>query len=122
MRDHLRALPMVLRNRRRPLKWALFAVLGLAGSYAVLFGVVLTAMMQPPARFGLFMKRMPALLVWGALPAPRMWLWARRGDVVPGAPALDFTLPRHGDSAHGRVTLSSYRGHRPVVLVFGSYT
>jgi peroxiredoxin len=50
-----------------------------------------------------------------------MWLWARRGDLAPGAPAPDFTLPRHGGRGD-RVTLSSYRDHRPVVLVFGSYT
>ena len=104
------------------MKWVLFGVLGLAGTYAVLFAVVLTAMRQTPGRFGLFMKHVPAGLVWGALPAPRMWLWARRGDLVAGAPAPDFTLSRHGGTGSDRVTLSSYRGHRPVVLVFGSYT
>jgi peroxiredoxin len=51
-----------------------------------------------------------------------MWLWARRGDLVPGAAAPDFTLAKHGDSRRDRVTLSSHRGQRPVVLVFGSYT
>ena len=104
------------------MKWLLFGVLGLAGFYVVLFGVVLAAMLQPPARFGLFMKHMPGVLVWGALPASRMWLWARRGELVEGAPAPDFTLPRHVDGGRDRVTLSSYRGQRPVVLVFGSYT
>ena len=104
------------------MKWVLFGVFGLAGTYAVLFGVVLTAMLQTPGRFGLFMKHAPAGLVWGALPAPRMWLWARRGDLVAGAPAPDFTLSRHGGTGSDRVTLSSNRGHRPVVLVFGSYT
>ena len=100
--------------------WVLVGVAALAASYAVLFAVVLAAMLQPPARFGRFMKHAPAALVWGALPAPRMWRWARRGDLVPGAPAPDFTLPRHGGT--DRVTLSSFRGDRPVVLVFGSYT
>lgn len=113
---------MLLRDRRRPLKWILFGVLGLAAVYATLFGVVLTAMLQPPARFGLFMKHVPPVLVWGTLPAPRMWLWARRGNLLPGRPAPDFTLPRHGRNANERVTLSSYRSLRPVVLVFGSYT
>ena len=112
---------MLLPNRRRAVKWVLSGVLGLAGAYAVLFGVVLTAMLQTPGRFGQFMKHVPAGLVWGALPARRMWLWARRGDLVPGAPAPDFTLPRHGGGGD-RVTLSAYRGQRPVVLVFGSYT
>jgi hypothetical protein len=112
--------PKLLGIGRRPVKWVLFGVLGLAASYAVLFGVVLTAMLQPPARFGQFMKRVPEALVWGALPASHMWLWARSGDLVPGVQAPDLTLPRHGDS--GRVTLSSYRGNRAVVLVFGSYS
>ena len=31
---------MLLNNRRRVVKWVLFGVLGLAGAYAVLFGVV----------------------------------------------------------------------------------
>jgi hypothetical protein len=106
--------------RRPSMKWALFGVLGLTVSYIVLFGVVLSAMLQPPERFGSFMKHMPGAVVWGALPASRMWLWARRGELVAGVPAPDFTLPRQDHS--GLVTLSSYRGHRPVVLVFGSYT
>ena len=113
---------MLTRNLKRAVNWVLFGVLGLVCAYAVLFGVVLTAMLQPPARFGLFMKHVPGLLVWGTLPAPRMWLWARRGELVAGAPAPDFTLTRHGESGRERVTLSSYRGHRPVVLVFGSYS
>lgn len=104
------------------MKPVLLVLLGLAGAYAGLFGVVLTAMLQPPGRFGQFMRRVPAGLIWGALPARRMWLWARRGELVPGAPAPDFTLPRHGGDRGDRVTLSSYRDHRPVVLVFGSYT
>lgn len=112
---------MFIRPPRRLVKWVLFGVLGLAGGYAALFALVLTAMRQPPARFGLFMKHMPGVLVWGTLPAQRMWLWARRGDLMPGTPAPDFTLPRQ-DSRGDRVTLSSYRGQRPVVLIFGSYT
>jgi len=104
------------------MRWALVGVLGLAGVYVVLFAVVLAAMLQPPARFGRFMKHMPGVIVWGALPAPRMWLWARRGELVPGAAAPDFTLPKHGADGRDRVTLSSHRGQRPVVLVFGSYT
>jgi len=102
-------------------KWVVFGVLGLAASYAVLFGVVLAAMLQPPARFGQFMKRVPEALVLGPLPASRMWLWARQGNLVPGVLAPDFTLPRQGANGRDRVTLSSHRG-RPVVLVFGSYT
>lgn len=97
-----------------------YVVVGLIVVYIVLATVVLSAMLAPPERFGQFMKRMPAAVVWGALPAQRMWLWARRGALSVGDPAPDFTLRRQGQS--GRVTLSSYRAQRPVVLVFGSYT
>ena len=109
-----------MRTRVFHMKWVFYGLLGLATSYIALFGIVLSAMLEPPERFGLFMKRMPEAVVWGALPAARMWLWARRGELVPGVAAPDFTLARQGHDA--RVTLSSYRGQRPVVLVFGSYT
>jgi hypothetical protein len=102
------------------MKWLLYAAAGLVVAYGVLFAVVLSAMLAPPERFGQFMKRMPGALIWGVLPASRMWLWARSGDLTPGVPAPDFSLVRQGRS--DRVTLSSYRGQRPVVLVFGSYT
>lgn len=102
------------------MKWLLRATLVLVACYLVLFGAVAVAMHQPPERFGLFMKHMPPALVWGALPAPRMWLWARRGALAEGDQAPDFTLAAQNQS--GRVTLSSHQGHRPVVLVFGSYT
>jgi hypothetical protein len=102
-------------------KWLLRVAVGLLVIYVALFSAVVIAMVQPPARFGAFMKRMPAPVVWGALPAKRMWLWARRGTLIEGALAPDFTLRTTHDRTR-RVTLSSYRGQRPVVLVFGSYT
>jgi hypothetical protein len=102
------------------MKWLLRGVLALVVLYVAFFGAVAVAMLQPPERFGSIMKRMPAPLVWGALPAPRMWLWARKGDLKEGNPAPDFTLSTHDGTS--RVTLSSHRGQRPVVLVFGSYT
>ena len=93
---------------------------GLAVLYALLFLVVLTPMSQTPERFGKFMRYAPAPVVWGTLPAQRMWLWARAGDLKVGDPAPNFTLPLQ--NGKGEVTLSSFRGKRPVVLVFGSYT
>jgi hypothetical protein len=102
------------------MKWPVRAVFGLLVCYTALFAVVLIAMVQTPERFGQFMRRVPQALVWGGLPAQRMWLWARRGTLLPGSPAPDFTLARHGQA--GSVTLSSFRGQRPVVLVFGSYS
>ena len=45
---------------------------------------------------------------------------ARDGKLKPGDPAMDFTLKvRHSQKI---VTLSSYKGRRPVALIFGSYT
>jgi hypothetical protein len=104
----------------RVLRWLSYAAVALVAAYIALGAVVLSAMLAPPERFGQFMKHMPVALVWGALPAQRMWLWARRGDLSVGDASPDFTLRRQGQS--GRVTLSSYRGQRPVVLVFGSYS
>ncbi len=102
------------------MKWLLRTFLGIAVLYTVLFVVVGVAMMQPPVRFGRFMRHMPPAVVWGMLPAERMWLWARGGTLAVGEEAPDFTLPRQDRS--GAVTLSAHRGSRPVVLVFGSYT
>lgn len=94
-------------------------VLAMAG-YLLLAAAVTAAMMQPPARFGQIMKYVPAPLVWGVVPGPRIWTWARRGVLAEGDPAPDFTLSTADRT--GSVTLSSHRGQRPVVLVFGSYT
>jgi hypothetical protein len=103
------------------MKWFLRGVVALVVVYIARCGSVAVAMHQTPERFGAFMKRMPAIVVWGGLPAKRMWLWARRGDLAEGDPAPDFNLRTTQDRAR-RVALSSYRGDRPVVLVFGSYT
>lgn len=102
------------------MKWLLRVVLVLVTCYVAFFGAVLMAMLQPPERFGRIMKHLPMPVVWGALPASRMWLWAREGSLSEGDQAPDFTLARH--DGNGRVSLSSHRGQRPVVLVFGSYT
>ena len=102
------------------MKWILRSVLALVAAYAVLFAAVALLMRQPPARFGRIMKHVPMPLVWGVVPGPRLWLWARQGTLREGESAPDFTLSTHEGT--GRVTLSSHRGERPVVLVFGSYT
>src|SRR5262245_52617975 len=104
----------------RHVKWIVRVVVVLAVLYGMLFGGMAMAMRQPPEQFSMIMKRMPGMLVWGALPARSMWLWARRGNLKEGDDAPDFTLPAQDKS--GDVTLSSHRGKRPVVLVFGSYT
>ena len=42
------------------------------------------------------------------------------GKLKTGDEAPDFSLKRSG--AEGRIALSSFRGQRPVALIFGSYT
>lgn len=95
-------------------------IIGIVALYVTAGVVVLGFMCQPPVRFGRFMRYAPAAVVFGALPAERMWLWARSGSLRVGDLAPDFSLPlqRRGQ----KVTLSSFRGKRPVALVFGSYT
>jgi hypothetical protein len=86
----------------------------------VAFVVSMYAVMcQPPDRFGSIMSKvpMPAMML---LPFEHMWNSARGGDLRVGDAAPDFRLPKIDRST--RVQLSSFRGRRPVVLVFGSYT
>ena len=77
------------------------------------------AMRLPPQTFSRVMMHVgpiPFLL----FPFETMWKNARQGPLRIGDAAPDFTLPLLDRSS--RVTLSSFRGAKPVVLVFGSYT
>lgn len=97
-------------------------LIGLAGItflYAALCAGLYWAMSQPPEVFGGIMARTPGPAMM-LLPFRPLWMHARRGPVAPGDTAPDFTLPRLDGS--GKVRLSEFRGSRPVVLVFGSYT
>jgi hypothetical protein len=87
--------------------------------YALFLAGMFWAMRQPPERFGKIMSHfpMPAMM---AVPFEPMWNAARGGTLLVGDAAPDFTLARVDHSAD--VTLSSFRGKQPVVLVFGSYT
>jgi hypothetical protein len=102
------------------MKWLRRVLLLMIAAYVAFFTTVLVAMQQPPERFGQFMSHVPQALVWAGLPAARMWRWAREGQLEQGDAAPDFTLATHNHRGH--VALSSHRGQRPVVLVFGSYT
>ncbi|MBZ5515279.1 MAG: hypothetical protein LAN62_10675 [Acidobacteriia bacterium] len=87
--------------------------------YLVLFAGLFAAMFQPPEVFGRIMSKMPGL-VFPLFPFKRMWLFARSGRLKVGEPAPNFDLKTVDKKSH--VRLSSFRGQRPVVLVFGSYT
>jgi hypothetical protein len=105
------------KKRSRSL-WARIA-LAAAGVYFIGLAAFYYAMCQTPETFGNVMKHtgpVPFLVY----PFETMWKKARAGTVHVGHPAPDFTLPLLDHS--GKVNLSSLRGSRPVVLVFGSYT
>jgi hypothetical protein len=97
----------------------LVVLCALAAAYALLSAGLYWAMRQPPEVFGRVMSHTPmaAMMI---LPFEPLWRHAREGPVRVGAPAPDFELPTLDRSA--RVVLNSFRGVRPVVLVFGSYT
>ncbi|MBZ5540632.1 MAG: hypothetical protein LAN61_08955 [Acidobacteriia bacterium] len=87
--------------------------------YALLSGLLFAAMLQSPDDFAQTMKYVP----WPAfvvLPFSPLWNVARNGHVRVGDVAPDFSLESADHRSHFQ--LSSLRGQKPVVLVFGSYT
>jgi hypothetical protein len=88
-------------------------------AYAAITALLFAVMLQSPDDFAATMKHVP----WPAfvvLPFKPLWKVARSGHVNLGEMAPDFSLesPDHKT----RFQLSSLRGEKPVVLVFGSYT
>jgi len=107
---------------RRIARWLLFSVSLVVLVYLSLCGGLYWAMWQPPDVFGRFMMRITKLpsAVGMVLPFETLWMRARAGKLHPGDLTPDFTLPTLDHKS--KVQLSSFRGSRPVVLVFGSYT
>ena len=101
-------------------KWLIRGVIAAAVIYLMAAGFVAYAVTRPPEQFGQIMKHLPVPVVFAVLPGRQMYMWARDGRLAQGEMAPDFTLPTQDRSSS--VTLSSFRGRRPVVLVFGSYT
>jgi hypothetical protein len=95
------------------------AALAFVGLYVALTALLFGVMLQSPDRFAATMKHVP-WPVFAALPFKPLWQVARAGQVIVGDMAPDFSLesPDHKSSFR----LSSLRGEKPVVLVFGSYT
>ena len=96
--------------------WLLVTAVAL---YALAVAVIFVVMCQPPVRFGRFMRHFP-MPAMALLPFQPLWNVARRGTTRVGQMAPDFALPTVDRTRV--VRLSSFRGDRPVVLVFGSYT
>jgi hypothetical protein len=101
--------------RRRALKIALALLL----PYPLLFVGFYIAMCQSPEFFSGVMSK-TSNVVFSIFPFRRMWLSAREGSLRVGDEAPDFSLETYDRKS--RVQLSAFRGKKPVVLVFGSYT
>jgi hypothetical protein len=96
------------------------------GKYFVVFAVfyiaisaALVAVMHHPIVFGNVMRHVPDPFMM-ALPFKQLWFVARAGRLKVGDPAPSFSLPTPDKQTH--VSLASFRGQKPVVLIFGSYT
>jgi hypothetical protein len=100
-------------------RWLLRGAILLVAAELALCAAAYWAMRQTPDKFGRIVAASPMALMMG-VPFETLWTSARGGNLHPGDPAPDFTLPLLDRSA--KVQLSSLRGNRPVVLVFGSYT
>ena len=94
-------------------------IVGLAIAWLVFVAFVYSLMRRQPDQFAAAMAKMPmpAMLLF---PFETMWTQARSGSVEVGDPAPGFRLPTLDKSAE--VALASFRGSKPVVLIFGSYT
>jgi len=88
-------------------------------AYVALCGAYYVAMRQDPETFSSVMARTPDF-AFVVLPFKPMWLNARKGKLSVGQEAPDFSLERYDQPT--TVRLSQFRGQKPVVLVFGSYT
>ena len=95
-------------------KMALYVLVIYAG---LLVGLLVV--MRQPVVFGKVMSKLPEPLMM-VVPFKQLWFVARAGRLRVGDLAPDFSLPTADQKA--RVRLSSFRRHKPVVLVFGSYT
>jgi hypothetical protein len=89
--------------------------------YAIFGCSVWWAMHQTPETFGRFMTHMPEPVAFLIFPFETAWTQARAGTLHIGDAAPDFTLTKLDKTAS--IRLSSFADqHRPVVLIFGSYT
>ena len=104
---------------RNVLKWIARIALVLVAAWLGFLGLVYAKMKSPPEQFGMFMSKLP-IPFYLVLPFETLWFRARAGSVNVGDAAPDFELSTVDKSA--KVRLSSFRGSKPVVLVFGSYT
>jgi AhpC/TSA family len=101
------------------IRFALRVLFALVIVYVAITAGLAVAMRQTPDKFGAIMAKVPPV-AFAVLPFETLWMKARAGHLEVGDAAPDFTL-KTLDGAK-QVQLSSFRGQKPVVLVFGSYT
>jgi hypothetical protein len=101
------------------IRFALRVLFTLVLLYVAITAGLALAMRQTPDKFGAIMAKVPPF-AFPVLPFETLWMNARAGHLQVGDAAPDFTL-KTLDGAK-QVQLSSFRGQKPVVLVFGSYT
>ncbi len=94
-------------------------VLVLALAYAAAVAGLAIAMRQRVDTFGAIMAKLPPV-AYIVLPFQPLWMSARAGSLQVGQEAPDFSLKTADRGSV--VRLSSFRGQKPVVLIFGSYT
>jgi hypothetical protein len=89
----------------------------LVGVYLLLLAGIFLLMLQPPLVFARAISKVPTPALFMLFPFKPLWSLARAGNLKIGDEAPDFKL-----QGKEEVLLSSFRGQKPVVLVFGSYT
>jgi hypothetical protein len=94
-------------------------VAAVVAAYVLLTGILFAWMKQPPDRFAWGMSKLPMMTMM-VFPFEPLWMKARAGRLQIGDAAPDFDLQSVDKKT--RTRLSSFRGLKPVVLVFGSYT
>ncbi len=101
------------------MKWMVRAGLGIVASYVLLVAIVFAMMHRPPEEFARGFAKLPPPAK-KILPFPVLWNEARAGGLRVGEEAPGFDLETLDKKS--RVRLAEFRGSKPVVLVFGSYT
>lgn len=101
------------------MRYVVRAVAVAAGLWVLGITIFFASMFRPPEAFARGVAALPQPIM-RLIPFAPLWKIARAGSLDPGDPAPDFNLETLDRAS--RVQLSSFRGVRPVVLVFGSYT
>jgi hypothetical protein len=106
------------------MRWLKRIAAGLVIMYLAIAAVVWVVVSLPPARFAAIMSKLPTSENPGPLflviPIGPLMMLARSGHLHPGDTAPDFRL--HVLHSQETVQLASFRGRKPVALIFGSYT